>query len=361
MTVSSDKKLDLQEPKLPNLDQFDLLNKWESSSTRSSFGSGGFQTQRSKTFNYVLAPRGAGLKRINSIEIVVAGKAYRTKAHTIRVLPEEDARAQGGSTQRQGRGNPPPPPTNPSQKLPGGAVDPFQRMDRLFSDFFQDRRDRQDRRGQRDRQHGQHRRYGKKNKEDYFLQAEVNKSKVFKGEQLTVALYLYATGMIQDVDTLKHPSNKGFWKEDIEIATRLRFENTFWKGVPYQRALLASYALFPLKAGPAVIDPYEVKAVALESSSGFGFRPAEYRIASPPIEIEVLPLPIENQPSNFSGAVGIFQVKSELSKSQTSVNHPVTLKIRFEGQGNAKLIDLPELSLPPDLEVYDVEKGIQVF
>ena len=110
-----------------------------------------------------------------------------------------------------------------------------------------------------------------------------------------------------------------------------------------------------------MIDPYKVRALIVGSST-FGFAQAvPYTRSSEPIPIEVMPLPKENQPSDFSGAVGSFRVSSFLDENQVRVNQPVTLKIRFFGQGNAKLIDLPPLSFPPQLEIYDTKKESVFF
>ena len=83
---------------------------------------------------------------------------------------------------------------------------------------------------------------------------DVDKKRAYVGEQITANIYLYTRGQIRDIDTLKYPSLKGFWKEDLDLATRLNFESVEVSGVLYQRALLVSYALFPIKAGKAVAN-----------------------------------------------------------------------------------------------------------
>ena len=54
-------------------------------------------------------------------------------------------------------------------------------------------------------------------------------------------------------------------------------------------------------------------------------------------------------------------MNSNLNKVGTFVNQPLLLEVLFYGQGNAKFIDLPDLQLPPDLEVYDIKKESQFF
>ena len=36
------------------------------------------------------------------------------------------------------------------------------------------------------------------------------------GEQVTANFYLVTRGQVRDIDTLRYPDLKGFWKEDLE-------------------------------------------------------------------------------------------------------------------------------------------------
>ena len=43
------------------------------------------------------------------------------------------------------------------------------------------------------------------------------------------------------------------------------------------------------------------------------------------------------------------------------MNQPFSLKVRFEGSGNAKLIELPSLNLPKTIEIYDTKSDSKFF
>jgi hypothetical protein len=75
--------------------------------------------------------------------------------------------------------------------------------------------------------------------------------------------------------------------------------------------------------------------------------------ASKPVEVDVIDPPTEGRPSNFTGAVGHFRVTAQFEPPTGATGQPVTLRVRVEGQGNAKLIELPKLDLPPTFEIYD--------
>ena len=60
----------------------------------------------------------------------------------------------------------------------------------------------------------------------------------------------------------------------------------------------------------------------------------EITVASAPTTFSVLALPAEGRPGNFSGAVGTFQVSSELSGVKTVAGDPLTLRVHVTGAGN---------------------------
>ena len=181
------------------------------------------------------------------------------------------------------------------------------------------------------------------------------------GEPITASWYLYTRGQVLDLDTLKYPSLKGFWKEDIEIATHLNFQPSFFQGVPHRRALLASYALFPLREGKAQIDPYRAKATIVGGGRFHFSKKLSSTQESQSLSIQVRPLPKEGQPRDFHGGVGDFQLRLELSDKQVVAGQPFRLFLRVDGLGLAKRIDFPDLPLPEGVEVYDKKVETQFF
>lgn len=329
ISVSSEQSVSVNEPRLPNLKAFELLNTWQGVESQSTFSNGKFEVKQTKKFNYMLMPNKEGVLTIAPIEIVVNGKPIKTSSIKINV---------SGVAKRQ----------RPSDRKQKGA-DPFSEAEDLFSRLLRQRPGRQGSGPPVDPD------------EAFFIQVEVDKKKVYEGEQVTASWYIYTRGQIRDIDTLRYPSLKGFWKEDIEVATRLNFRNEIVNGIVYQRALLASYALFPIKAGKAKIDSYKARCVVV-TPSAFGFgRPFKITKESKPVKINILPVPKKNRPANYTGAVGQFNVSSSLDSKEVPLNQPVTLKIRFEGRGNAKLIDLPKVEFPDGIELYDTKKEARFY
>jgi len=64
---------------------------------------------------------------------------------------------------------------------------------------------------------------------------------------------------------------------------------------------------------------------------------------SPPAELNVLPLPTEGRPADFSGAVGSFKIASDISSPNAAVGDPLTLRLHVTGAGNFDRVDTPML------------------
>lgn len=329
ISVTSDESFNLQEPRLPSLEGFQLINQWSGSEARSTFSGGKFQTVRTRRFNYRLAVPRKGKYLIGKAEVIVNGKAYYSKPISVQVY-------DGGA---------------PSARSAPNVADSMADVDDLFNQLLGGGfPGRQRQRVERPVNNG-----------DVIIHMVVDKKKVYVGEQVTATWYLDTTAQIRDIDTLKYPKLSGFWKEEIEVATHLNFKRRVVNGVAMRGALLASYALFPIKAGETLIDAYEAKVTAINSRGLIGFgRPQSMVKKSQTAEIEVLPLP-PGAPENFVGTVGNYEVSAKLDVNEVTVNQPFTLQVRFEGTGNAKLIELPELEIPDNLELYDTKKEAKFF
>jgi hypothetical protein len=341
---------------------FDVVKDWDESGARTQMstdpatGRPRLETTRTRAHHYVLQPKAAGTVAIGSVSVRVGDQEFATKPISIRVAPGASQGPRGRRAQPPGRrGQAPPPP----QGLPGGEED---EEEDLFSLLLR-RQGLPIPRGfgglPQPGGNGGFRAQPLNPSEAFFVQVEVDKAEAYVGEQVTATWYLYTRGQIRDLDTLKYPSLRGFWKEDIEIATHLNFANEVVNGIPYKKALLASFALFPIKEGTAVIDPYTAKCSVIAFDDPFGALSGKTYAAtksSSEVKILVKPIPAEGRPADFSGAVGDFQVSARVEDPKVIANQPFSLKIRFEGRGNAKLIEMPAFAPPDGMEIYDTQK-----
>lgn len=199
--------------------------------------------------------------------------------------------------------------------------------------------------------------------EDLFIRATVNKRSAWLGEPVNLIFKVYTRVDLRNVQPRKMPSLTGFWSEDYDLSQQAKFRNEIINGVAYRVADIKRTVLFPQKTGELTIDPLEIDfTIRKRVSTGdpfvdqfFGsFEHEQVTISSPPVKINVKPLPTP-QPQNFTGAVGNYSISSSLDRTETKANEAVKLSITVKGTGNLGLINEPALTFPPDIEVYDPE------
>ncbi len=370
LRIQSDEDFEVPIPDFPSVVGIEVINAvvgMRQSASHGTFGSGGMQfvTKIVQEYDYLLAAQKEGKLIIPVIDVVINGKTYKTQPLTVDVGDQY----RGGG----GRGKP-----RPGAQFPPGygedeaPANPFGSMDEAEDLFEQMLRQQQRLFGQGGMQANpfgqpnQPQQVPSKNlnintRDNFFVYLDVDKTVVYEGEQVTANWYIYTRTGIESLDRVKFPDLKGFWKEIIEEVPQLQFTEEIVNGVPYRKALLASHALFPIKAGVAVVDEFKIKA-KLRSMAQFGWgKPYDVTKASKRTEIKVLPLPQEGKSLSFSGAVGTYRVNLRTDETSYPAHQPFSVRVRYEGLGNAKLIDLPAINWPEGLEVYDTKSEAKFY
>ncbi|MFT5170458.1 MAG: hypothetical protein ACI9BD_000225 [Candidatus Marinamargulisbacteria bacterium] len=176
-----------------------------------------------------------------------------------------------------------------------------------------------------------------------FLQSNANKKTVFVGEQVIFYLNFYRRIRLWSNLSHEEPSFDGFWVEKLETKQEEQIRNL--EGRRYYVFELAKKALFPLQPGT-----YQISGARV----GFVVNPFEGQqiLEGSPVSIEVLPLPLENKPENFSGIVGDFSVSMNSAMAPLQVNKPTTLQIELIGEGNLRSVSDLSFDVGPELAIY---------
>jgi hypothetical protein len=198
--------------------------------------------------------------------------------------------------------------------------------------------------------------------ENVHLIAEVSKSNPFLNEAITIVYKLYVSNDVsitrswQELDT---PKFQDFWSQYIEEKREQQIYETTDQGKPYRYVILKKAVLYPQKTGELTIEPLTLDVpidVQGNTRDIFGRRRmtrVNRTISAGKRIINVKPLPTEGRPDDFSGAVGNFNFSVSVNKTMLDANEALELKIRTKGIGNLKLFNLPSLTLPSSLEVYE--------
>jgi hypothetical protein len=200
---------------------------------------------------------------------------------------------------------------------------------------------------------------------NFFLRSEVSKTECFVGEPLMAVFKAYSR-LEANSQVRKRPSLSGFSVIEMVDAYNNLPEVEKFNGANYNVHLIRKVQLFPLQAGTFTIEPAEVESVIYLKRSGrpFGrirrfFRKDEEAgnlrkqvvFRSPPVTIQVNPLPEKGQPEGYSGAVGDFLVQMQMPDTIINEREPAVVKVVVSGTGNFPLVTEPHISWPLSAEV----------
>ncbi len=209
-------------------------------------------------------------------------------------------------------------------------------------------------------------------KDDVFIRVTVDKRNPVVGEQVLVTYKLYYRINISTPQFNKEPAFPGFWVNNLLLNSKSykQYEETY-KGKRYNVAEIKKYALFPQRSGKLIIEPAEamcqaqLKAKTQKRTNDPFFdnffndpffnryKTVDLNLTTRPVTINVKPLPSQNMPADFSGAVGEFDFSSTIDKTECKANDAITLKFTVSGKGNIELVDKLNVKFPPDFEAYD--------
>jgi len=255
-------------------------------------------------FIYTVFPETSGLKKIPSITLHIGGNLYLTKPMLLNVTPKE---------------------AMPQEKVQ--LTEPLRRI----PEPYEIRR--------------------------VFVRAEVDNPRPFVGEPFMVTVWVYATVPFQ-YQGLKFPpeGTPGFTQfKELGGEVEAREDTEVKDGITYYGRTFEEQVWFCHEMGKQMLHLGEVKLLLKKKANNLfersfqdalpvgGFQTeSEIRdLSIEPILLNVQPLPEENKPEDFSGAVGQFKTSLSLDKTELELGESVTLRYTIEGKGNLKFMEDP--------------------
>ena len=184
----------------------------------------------------------------------------------------------------------------------------------------------------------------------YFIESEVDNDSPYLGEQITYTSKFYSADPYFIRPIHSAPDFVGFWNPDRP--DRREYPETI-EGNGY-RVVESSEILFPTIAGNITIEPSTVGVPGGRLSSSF----TEY--ASPPIELQVRPLP-SNEPPSFTGAVGQYEIEASLDSNDLMFGDSLTLTVEISGQGNFDTLPDPIWQDAPGWRAFENDSFHRTF
>ena len=314
----------------PSFDGFSVLGgPFTSSSSSFSMVNGSMSHTIKNTYTYALQAYKEGTFPIGPASLTVKGEKVSSESFAIKVLPDDGSYsaasgggASGGSNQGQSQN------TNDPQVS------------------------------------------GK----DLFLNVIPTKKSAYVGEQIVLTYKLYTKIPVSSLSVDKMPSYAGFWTKDItdNNGGSLRQSTEFVNGMEYTVAEIQKIIVVPQRSGKLNVDPMSIECIAqvrTESNNRRSNDPFDIffndpffnrnvvnvkkELSTSTLTIDVKNLPDNGKPASFAGAVGSYDFRTDIDKTELQTNEAFTLTLTVSGTGNIELLQMPEPNFPPDFEVYD--------
>lgn len=307
---------------------------FEIAGTQQSFNMG-----RSFSVSFILQPIRKGTFSIQPAVAQLNGKEIKSNIVAIEVV-------DGSLAPRVSQQNP-----RQRRSAFDDEDDPFQHARRMMAQMM-DENDRAMEEMMRRRQQmleeygrrGGNSPYGQMSEQDIaknlFVRVEVDKTNPYVGEQINASYKLCTRIGFESATLAKLPLLSGFWAQDYSLPQQTTPHVEYINGVPFHVFLIKKTALFPTQSGALELD-----AAKIDATTAMGMR----HLSSPVVKINVKPLPLGNQPTDFGGAVGKFNATAQLSQTECTTDDVTTLTFTISGSGNLKLIEQPNIEFAPEL------------
>jgi len=195
-----------------------------------------------------------------------------------------------------------------------------------------------------------------------FLKLVLPRTEFYVGESFTAQLQLHLLNRVQGVNQIQltgFPADGFTVGKMIEGQRRqVQIGNGVYTVIPVEVALKA------IKAGPLTIGPVTFGLVVELPARGgqrdpfdpFGFfnhgEQRQISVATSTENVHVLPLPRENAPADFNGAIGKFTMAMSAGPTNVAAGDPITVKIQISGRGSLDALVLPDQPAWHDFKTY---------
>lgn len=218
-------------------------------------------------------------------------------------------------------------------------------------------------------------------RKNLFVKLDADKTECYVGEPVVVSFKLY-TRLLSKTNITDAPSFNGFSVSEMDVNDNS--SEVKLNGKTFNCYTLRKVQLFPTQSGNLEISPlHSSNSVTfvkmdrnriqnpdpvmqmLQEFGGPGFSSGDLvekqlSLASNSLTIHVKPLPKENVPENFKGAVGKFSIQSSLQKEAFTTDDACNLTLKISGSGNLSLINAPDIKWPEGMDVYDSKVKEQI-
>ena len=214
-------------------------------------------------------------------------------------------------------------------------------------------------------------------RKNIFVKIQVDRNSCYVGEPIVATYKLYSR-LNAESRVTKRPSLNGFSVYDMIDPSTDPVSVEKVNGKVFTVHTIRKTQLIPLQSGSIDLDPVEVentihfiKGGAHQEVHHSGDRLRDLldqlsgetnlgpvvdenvTLDTKPLTITVKPLPEENKPANFNGAVGNFSIEASLGNTVVAAQDEATLHVVVKGKGNLPVITAPVVEWPAGIDAFD--------
>ncbi len=285
------------------------------------------------TFEYVMLPRFPGKAVIGPVSLRYGNKTYQTDPITVTVYraTQAPARAQTDKTKTSAST-----PARPAASVPPAVQAPAH-MPPLERNLYN--------------------LAARQGKKDFFMVAAVSNPRPYVNQTVLLGVRFYFSRPFVDNAPYTAPSISNLFME--EVGTSEGQQIIDGKAYSYTEK---RYAISGVSAGPATAGSASVKYIpagrldlSVFDRMFASVSQEAQRVQSSPIALDIRPVPAQDQPASFYGAVGTgYTISAALDRQKVEAGEAVNLSVKVNGPGNLKPTAALKIPAPNGFKVYDV-------
>jgi hypothetical protein len=193
------------------------------------------------------------------------------------------------------------------------------------------------------------------------MKLNLPRQKVYNGETLSAELQIYLRDDVQDFGRFEMTSTPadGFviGKNAQGARYRAQIGGRIYTVIPLSLALTVT------RTGDLTLGPFTASIVVVLPGQNQGGDPffaqffnqgeqKQVNLATDPVTAQSLPLPDQNVPPNFNGAIGDYTMSVTAGPTNVTVGDPITVHVQISGSGSLDGIKMPDQSSWNDFKVF---------
>lgn len=183
-----------------------------------------------------------------------------------------------------------------------------------------------------------------------FLKLTLPHEKIYSGQTVIGRVELYLRDDVQNFGNFQFSATPA---EGFSVGKMVEGQRT--RAQAGNRVYTVIQLLLPLtavKSGALTLGPFTAGAVVVLPSQNQGgdqifrqfFNQGEQRqvsLTTEQLTVQALPLPAENVPADFNGAIGNFSLNVTAGPTNLTVGDPITVRVQISGRGALNSVTLP--------------------